>query len=133
MSWAKVLIVDNETKFQRTVYTFLRMYDYTVLSAFNSTEGLAMVHKEHPDIILIDVALPHKDGNAMFRELQRDTSTHGIPVILLYEKGQAGNQSQQDSTDYVFKSGRLVDLEKKIRSVLNTSVYKKTAGYVEEV
>lgn len=57
-----------------------------VLFATNGEEGLARAKEVKPDLILLDVVMPKQDGFATCRALKKETSTAGIPVVLITSK-----------------------------------------------
>ncbi|MEW6535873.1 MAG: response regulator [Candidatus Auribacterota bacterium] len=119
MGWAKVLLVDNEPKYQRHLSTFLRMFDYKVFVAANGLDGLDKVQQERPDIIIMDPVLPVKDGISLFQEMKRDKNLNSIPVVMLVTSGEQTDVVRQPGVSgFVAKTSRLVDIEKRIRHIV---------------
>lgn len=70
--------------------TLLKMYSlkfkidgFKVICAKNGTEGLALVKKQKPDIVLLDIVMPDQSGFQVLKRLKRKEETKQIPVILL--------------------------------------------------
>lgn len=81
---AKILIVDDETEFvEMLAFRLAKSGGYEVLSAYDGEEGLLKARAEHPDLILLDVWMPKKDGYQVIKELKNSEETARIPVILL--------------------------------------------------
>jgi CheY-like chemotaxis protein len=68
--------------------------DYQVLVAVNGEEGLALVAKERPDLVLMDLNLPDIDGWEVTRRLKRDPATASIPVIALTAHAMSGDREK---------------------------------------
>jgi len=82
----KILIIDDEEQLIKGLTLYLVSEGYDVISALDGREGLKKALRESPDLILLDLILPEKDGLDVCRELrQKNIST---PVIMLTAKGE---------------------------------------------
>ena len=89
---SKVLIVEDD-KFLLSMYsTKFKKDNFQVVVAEDGEKGLKQATQEKPDIILLDIILPKKDGFEVLEELKSREETKNIPVLLLT------NLSQQDDT-----------------------------------
>jgi two-component system alkaline phosphatase synthesis response regulator PhoP len=79
----KILIVDDDPDFVDAVSMILKSKKYEVVIAYDGKEGLAKVKGERPDLIVLDVMMPGKDGYAVCNELKADPQWSQIPVLLL--------------------------------------------------
>lgn len=79
----KILIVDDDPDFVEAVTMILRPKKFEVIAAYNGKEGLEKVKAERPDLIVLDVMMPEKDGYAVCKELKSDPEWNRIPVLLL--------------------------------------------------
>ncbi len=79
----KVLIVDDDPDVRLFNATVVEENGYTPIEAANGEEGLALVKKDPPDLVLLDVLMPKQSGIRLYRELKTDKSWTGIPVIML--------------------------------------------------
>jgi len=68
---------------QKSMGDVLRKEGYNVLSALDGEIGLRLARTELPDLILLDLILPKKDGFEVFEELKKDPKASNIPVIVL--------------------------------------------------
>jgi signal transduction histidine kinase/DNA-binding response OmpR family regulator len=82
----KVLIVEDDPEMVLLLRAMLPAQQYTVLSAYDSQEGLTLAREEHPDVILLDLMLPGMDGFEVVEKLRADVDTENIPVIVLTAK-----------------------------------------------
>ena len=87
MANAKILIVDDSLFICRLLDSRLRANDYTVISAMNGEEALQKAHKELPDLMLLDVAMPKMDGFELASRLRADVVTKDIPIIMVTARG----------------------------------------------
>ena len=81
----KVLLVDDDPDFVEAIKTVLES-KYQVITAYNGDDGLKRVVEERPDLIILDVVMPGKDGFAVCKELKENPHYHffsKIPVLLL--------------------------------------------------
>jgi len=84
----KILMIEDDI-FLRRVYRdqFIRV-GFEFIEATNGVEGLNKINSENPDLILLDLMLPRKNGFDVLREIQEDKKTKRIPVIILSNLGQ---------------------------------------------
>jgi len=79
----KILLVDDDPDFVEAVSLVLKPKKFDVVTACNGIEGLKKAMTEKPDLIVLDVMMPEKDGYAVCRELKSDPKMSHIPVLLL--------------------------------------------------
>ena len=87
MSKTILIIEDSKTEMEE-IKSFLKIFDVTLLEAFNGKEGKNTAIEKHPDLILLDVILPDIDGFNIARELKKDDETKNIPIIFVTSKGE---------------------------------------------
>ena len=86
MPRAKILVVDDSPTELRLVAGPLESSGYVVVTAADGDEALHKVSQERPDLIVLDVILPKKNGFQVCRELKSGADTKDIPIILLTSK-----------------------------------------------
>ena len=79
----KILFIEDEPTLQKTVGEVLKQEGYTILEAFDGEVGLAIARSEKPDLILLDLILPKKNGFEVLESLKNDPETSQIKVIVL--------------------------------------------------
>jgi DNA-binding response OmpR family regulator len=82
---AKVLIIDDDSKLIRLLSEYLVRFDFQVLAALHPDDGLTQLRIHHPDLIVLDVMLPGKDGFETCRLLRQETH---IPILMLTARGE---------------------------------------------
>ncbi len=84
-----VLLVDDDPDIRSIGALCLEgVGKWRALLASSGDEAIAMAHRERPDLILLDVMMPHKDGLVTLAELQAHSATASIPVIMMTAKAQ---------------------------------------------
>ena len=84
----RVLLVDDEPSIVKTVGKRLEVAGYEVLVAMDGEDGLAKAQLGHPDVILLDLMLPKKNGFEVCMSLKSDPRYQRIPIIIFTGKGQ---------------------------------------------
>lgn len=85
----KVLIVDDDDDVREATQISLEITsNWQIITASSGREGVIKAIAEQPDLILLDVMMPVMDGLETFTELQANSVTQSIPVILLTAKAQ---------------------------------------------
>lgn len=79
----RVLLVDDEPDFVEAVTIVLESNNFEVIPAYDGEEGLRKAREEKPDVIILDVMMPGKDGYEVCSELKSDPEVEHIPVLLL--------------------------------------------------
>ena len=92
MNKAEILIIDDEEQIRRTLEITLKTNNYNVTEAATGHEGLIMASNHPPDLILLDLGLPDKDGMTVLQELRQ---WHTGPIIIL---------SVQNSEEVIIKA-----------------------------
>jgi len=98
MKQKKILVVDDEPATIAFVSSVIEdMGDYSVLSASNGDEALQIARTEFPDLIILDIIMPKKDGYTTFCELKQDDKTVDIPIIMLSALHEMGDMVRADA------------------------------------
>ncbi len=114
----KILIVDDEPDVVEFLKKRLEASNFDVVSAGDGVEGLKKAREVRPDLILLDVIMPRKDGFKMLGELRSEEATFRIPVIMLTAKGEADSifrGQELGAMDYIIKPFEFEELLKFIR------------------
>ena len=109
MSKKYVLIVDGDPDLVETVCMMLEDKGYEVGKAYDGVEGEEAIKERQPDLLVLDVMMPRKDGYQLCSELKADSATKDIPVILLTAVGEA-----VPTTSYTHAQGMSTEAEEYI-------------------
>lgn len=85
----KVLLVEDDLPLVRMYEVVLKRAGFEVLNALEGEEGLAKMKAENPDVVLLDLVMPKKDGFTVLKELQEDSALSKIPILCLSVLHQA--------------------------------------------
>ncbi|MDX1933633.1 MAG: response regulator [Capsulimonadales bacterium] len=88
VSRGKVLVADDEPPLLRLMEFLLVRQGYTVLTALNGEEALAVARSERPDLILLDVMMPRLDGLGVVTILRNDPELKATPILMLTARAQ---------------------------------------------
>ena len=83
-----ILIVEDEIDIAQLVSFNLERAGYSVDIVHDGREGLEKILKDQPNLVILDLMLPGMDGYQILKEMQRDTRSHSIPVLMLTAKSQ---------------------------------------------
>ena len=83
MAAKKVLVVDDEKAFQFLISKALEKEGYKILLAGNGLEAVEVALSEHPDLILMDLFMPVKDGLSAIRDLREDAWGKTVKIVVL--------------------------------------------------
>ncbi len=95
----KILFIEDEAALQKSLGGTLRNEGFEVLSALDGEIGERLAKTEHPDLIILDLVLPNKDGLEVFGALKENKETQDIPVIILT------NQEKIENVEKVLEMG----------------------------
>src|SRR5574337_60418 len=113
-----VLIVDDSKTELMALSEMLKGEGFSVTAAENAEDALAQLERHKPDLILMDVVMPGKNGFQLTRAITRDPRYAGVPVIMCTSKTQETDRVwglRQGARDYVVKPVRGDELVAKIR------------------
>ncbi|KJR48120.1 Phosphate regulon transcriptional regulatory protein PhoB (SphR) [Desulfosporosinus sp. I2] len=117
----KLILVDDEPEILTLVRDYLYREGFTVLTAVNGLDGMQLIEREKPDLVLLDWMLPGMSGLEMCKRL-RETST--IPIIMLTAKSEEIDRVlglEFGADDYIVKPFSLRELAARIKTVLRRS------------
>ncbi len=122
----KILVVDDDALLRRSLKYRLEREGYSVITAEQGGEALSFARRDRPDLILLDIGLPDRDGLDVARTLQREMD---VPIILL-----TGRRQEMDivvgleigADDYITKPFGMRELLARMRTVLRRTMRTAT-------
>ncbi|MBI3321743.1 MAG: response regulator [Candidatus Omnitrophica bacterium] len=87
MASPKLVAIDDEVEFTRTIDQFFSARGYEVHVALTGTSGLELVDYHKPDVVLVDLKLPGMDGDELLQRIRRAYPTIPVIVITAYNDG----------------------------------------------
>lgn len=120
MDKSKILLIEDDAVLAKVVYEELSEANFEVFQAYDGETGLAMAREKHPDLILLDIIMPKKDGFEVLEDLKKSPETKTIPVALLTMLGSDDDVKKGlrlGATDYIVKSQHaLPEIVDKVKS-----------------
>jgi excisionase family DNA binding protein len=92
-----VLLVDDDERVRELVRVTLEVEGYEVREAGSAAEGMDAIAERKPDLILLDVMMPHVDGWEMLRQIQESYGAGAIPVVMFSGKLDEGIETEAES------------------------------------
>jgi two-component system phosphate regulon response regulator PhoB len=120
----RILIVEDERDIADLVGFNLERAGYQVLKAHDGITGAEMAIHQRPDLVILDLMLPGKDGYGVFKEIRRDSRSRDIPVILLTARAQTEDRIQgleAGADDYLTKPFSPKELMLRVQAALKRS------------
>jgi DNA-binding response OmpR family regulator len=112
-----ILVVDDEPRIAEIVRDYLERANYRVTTAGNGADALASARTQHPDLIVLDLGLPHVDGLDVTRALRKQSN---VPIIMLTARVDESDKLiglELGADDYVTKPFSPKELVARVRAV----------------
>jgi DNA-binding response OmpR family regulator len=121
----RLAYIEDETEMIDLVRLILGRQGFTVLGATGGREGLDLVRKELPDLVLLDLMMPDMDGWDVYHQIRSEELTREIPVIVITAKAQDIDKTLglrvAKVEDYISKPFSPQELVERIEQVLSRS------------
>lgn len=121
MTKTKIAIIEDDRDINELIAYNLQKEDYQVVRAYDGGQGLFLVQKERPDLVLLDLMLPGMDGLEICRSLKGAADTKRIPIIMITAKGDESDVIvglQMGADDYLTKPFSVKVLLARIKAVI---------------
>lgn len=124
----EILIIEDDPQIRRFLRATFTAEEYRFHEALNAEEGLAQAAARQPDLIVLDLGLPDRDGLEVIRQVREWTRT---PIIVLSARGQEKDKIQaldSGADDYVSKPFAVGELLARIRAALRRAAAIRNSG-----
>lgn len=135
-----ILIVDDNPQNVELLQAFLESLPAKILTAGDGIEALRQVSEYHPDLILLDIMMPHMSGFQVCKTLKGDARTRDIQVLMvtaLNELGDIERASECGTDDFVSKPVNKFELLTRVKSLLRVrhlkSELERALTYLNEI
>lgn len=115
----KILIIEDEPNIRELILYNLKTNGYDGIAAEDGIMGITMVHREKPDLILLDIMLPEKNGYDICRELREEGNN--TPIIMITAKTEEIDKVmglEYGADDYIAKPFGIREMMARIKAVL---------------
>jgi two-component system alkaline phosphatase synthesis response regulator PhoP len=117
----RILVVDDDKEIVRLLRAYLEQAGYQVLVAYDGNSALHMLRREHPDLVLLDLMLPDRDGWDVTRVVRSDACMAATPIIMLTARVEDHDKIvglELGADDYVVKPFNPREVMARVRAVL---------------
>jgi two-component system, OmpR family, alkaline phosphatase synthesis response regulator PhoP len=130
MSPKNILVVDDDKETVRLVRTYLEQAGYKVFIAYDGETALSTIRQEQPDLVVLDLMLPNRDGWDITRVMRGDTNFKNTPIIMLTARIEDHEKIlglELGADDYMTKPFNPREVLARVRSVLRRSAGDETS------
>lgn len=122
MEKKKILVIEDDVVLQKALEEFLSAEGFEIETAADGEEGIEKAKRGKPELILLDIILPKKDGYAVIQEVRADENTKNVPIVLLTNLGSLNDVEKAlelGATTYLVKADyKLEEVAAKVKSML---------------
>ena len=121
----KILIIEDEVKISRVISLYLEQSGFQVIPVYDGALAFAAYQKEHPDLVILDLMLPHVDGWEICRQIRRSNET---PIIMLTAQGEETDRIlglELGADDYITKPFSPREVVARVRAL-----FRRTRGQI---
>ena len=121
----KVLIIEDDAKIRMLLKEYLEGNSYQVITLSDGNNALNVINSESPDIVILDIMLPGKDGLEILKEIRQKNS---VPVIMLTAKGEDADRIvglELGADDYLPKPFNPRELLARLKAVMRRTFQEK--------
>lgn len=116
---ARILVVEDDRDLSRTLQLELSVHGYDVVAAYDGLEGLQQFHRQHPELVVLDVALPLMDGRTV---CQRIRELSDVPILMMTAHAVSEAEIVQGlnigADEYLIKPLRPMEFQARVRALL---------------
>ncbi len=132
----RILVVDDDKQIVRVVKAYLEQAGFQVLAAYDGETALHMIRREKPDLVVLDLMLPNRDGWDITRIMRADEHLAQIPIIMLTARVEDTDKIvglELGADDYITKPFNPREVVARVRAVLRRAAGGTARPQVLEV
>jgi DNA-binding response OmpR family regulator len=136
LSKRKIVIIEDEPDILEVLSYNLRREGFDVVAAHDGLQGLALVKREQPDLVLLDLMLPGMDGIELCGSVKKNPATQNTLIIMVTAKGEESDivlGLGVGADDYVTKPFSPKELVARVKAVLRRGVMLETQSAQEQI
>ena len=119
----KVLLIEDEPNIIEAISFILSRDGMKVKTHSNGVDAVAVVEREAPDVLILDVMLPGRSGYDILSDLRADAATAALPVLMLTARGQSRDREMAErlgASRYMTKPFSNADVLQAVRDLVTT-------------
>ncbi len=132
MDSKSILVIEDDDIVSQTIEHCLRRENFRVILARNGVEGLQLVRRHVPDLVVLDIIMPGMDGLSVCREMRADPVVSDIPVLILTARTKDEDKVKgflAGADDYLSKPFNIEEFVLRVRAILRrTEAHRPGAG-----
>ncbi|GIK42052.1 MAG: DNA-binding response regulator [Chloroflexota bacterium] len=132
----RILVVDDDKQIVRLVQSYLERASYQVLTAYDGETALHTVRRERPDLVVLDLMLPNRDGWEVTRTIRSDPGLASLPIIMLTARVEDTDKIvglELGADDYIAKPFNPHEVVARVRAVLRRVTGAPAASRIIQV
>ncbi len=133
---ARILVVDDDKQIVRLIRSYLEQAGYQVLTAYDGETALHAIRREKPDLVILDLMLPDRDGWDITRLVRGDQTLAGLPIIMLTARVEDTDKIiglELGADDYITKPFNPREVVARVRAVLRRAAGGPTRVHALQV
>lgn len=133
---ARILVVDDDKQIARLVRSYLEQAGHQVMTANDGETALHTIRREKPDLVVLDLMLPDRDGWDITRLVRGDPDLAGLPIIMLTARVEDTDKIvglELGADDYIAKPFNPREVVARVRAVLRRSTGEAPRAHVLQV
>jgi two-component system alkaline phosphatase synthesis response regulator PhoP len=132
----RILVVDDDKQIVRLIRSYLEQAGMTTYVAYDGNEALRTIRTERPDLIVLDLLLPERDGWEITRTLRSDERLLGIPILMLTARVDDSDKIlgfELGADDYLTKPFNPLEVVARVKAILRRATGTPALSRVLEV
>src|SRR5512135_2941828 len=117
----RILVVDDDRQIVRLVQAYLQQAGFSVMTAYDGEEALHFIRRERPDLVVLDLMLPKRDGPEITRIVRADETLMSIPILMLTARAEDTDKIlglELGADDYLTKPFNPQEVVARVRAIL---------------
>lgn len=132
---SKILIIDDDKNINHALKKFVELLGYDGINAYTGEEGLKLIIREKPDLVLLDIVMPAMSGFEVCRQIRERDDTRHILVIMLTSLGDRNDRImgiEAGCDEFAHKPVSFEELKVRIKSLLKINYYRSKVDEKEK-
>src|SRR5258708_2794610 len=132
----RILVVDDDKQLVRLVQSYLEQAGMTTYVAYDGEEAMRMIRTERPDLVVLDLMLPKRDGWEITRTLRGDERLAMIPILILTARMDDSDKIlglELGGDDYLTKPFNPLEVMSRVRAILRRANGNFSAPHILEI